>query len=255
MRAGKIGRLTVVVMCTLMLSGCDLQGTIEDLELELPKEVESLLGIEDWNPGETYLVVQEDGTLTETVIDRLDQNYYNAEELGQMITSTVGEYNQDHGADAVIVDSLSLENNQVILTMTYKTAGDYADYNNVRFYNGSMLGAELEGYLFYNEFRKVNDGVAESENITNEEPLKHKEYQVLVTDDSHLVQVTGDVVYVSANASPMGKREVQPVEEAEEVEQEGLVLPSSAVYVEEKEETPVTAKDLEKNYVYIIYEF
>lgn len=255
MRAGKIGRLTVVVMCTLMLSGCDLQGTIEDLELELPKEVESLLGIEDWNPGETYLVVQEDGTLTETVIDRLDQNYYNAEELGQMITSTVGEYNQDHGADAVIVDSLSLENNQVILTMTYKTAGDYADYNNVRFYNGSMLGAELEGYLFYNEFRKVNDGVAESENITNEEPLKHKEYQVLVTDDSHLVQVTGDVVYVSANASPMGKREVQPVEEVEEVEQEGLVLPSSAVYVEEKEETPVTAKDLEKNYVYIIYEF
>lgn len=255
MGAGKIVRLTAVVMCTLMLSGCDLQGTIEDLELELPKEVESFLGIEEWNPGETYLMVQEDGTLTETVIDKLDQNYYNADELGQMITSTVSEYNQDHGADAVRVDSLSLENNQVILTMTYKTPTDYADYNNVKFYNGSMLGAEMEGYLFYNEFRKVNDGVVEGENITNEEPLKHKEYQVLVTDDSHLVQVTGDVVYVSANASPMGKREVQPVEEAVPAKQEGLVLPSSAVYVEEKDDAPVTAKDLEKNYVYIIYEF
>lgn len=255
MKAGKIVRLTAVVMCTLMLSGCDLQETVEELNLELPKEVESILGIEEWAPEETYLVVQEDGTLTETVIDKLDQAYYNADELGEMITSTVGEYNQSHGADAIVVNSLSLENNQVILTMTYKTAEDYADYNNVKFYNGSMLGAEMEGYLFYNEFRKVNDGMVEGETITNEEPLKHKEYQVMVTDDSHLVQVTGDVVYVSANASPVGKREVQPVEETAPVKEDGLVLPSSAVYVEEKEDVPVTAKDLEKNYVYIIYEF
>lgn len=244
MRAGKIISLTAVVMCTLTLSGCGLQDTIEEM-----------LGGKAWEPGETNLVVREDGTLTETVIDSLDQNYYNSGELEQMINSTVSEYNQNNGADAVIVDSLSLENNQVVLTMTYKSAADYADYNNVRFYNGSMLGAEMEGYLFYNQFRKVSEGVAEGENITNEEPLKHKEYQVLVTDASHLVQVPGDVVYVSANASPIGRREVQPVEEIEVKQAEGLVLPSSAVYVEEKADVPVTAKDLEKNYLYIIYEF
>lgn len=255
MKTGKIVRLTAVIMCALMLSGCELQSTIEELDLELPVEVESLLGIEEWTPSETYLMVQEDGTISETIIDKLDQAYYNAQELGQMITDTVGEYNQDHGADAIIVNSLSLENNQVVLTMTYKTAKDYADYNNVKFYNGSMLGAEMEGYLFYNEFRKVNDGVVQGENITNEEPLKHKEYQVLVTDDSHLVQVTGDITYVSANASPMGKREVEPVDETIVVEEDGLVLPSSAVFVEEKESAPLTAKDIEKNYVYIIYEF
>lgn len=254
MRAGKIVRLTAVVMCTLMLSGCDLQETLKDVEL--PEAVENILGISAWEPGETNLVVQEDGTLTETVIDKLDQSYYNASELEQMINETVSEYNQDHGADAVKVDSLSLENNQVVLTMTYKSASDYADYNNVRFYNGSMLGAEMEGYLFYNQFRKISDGVAEGDAISNEEPLKHKEYQVLVTDDSHLVQVPGDVVYVSVNASPMGKREVQPAaEEVVETQPEGLVLPSSAVYVEEKADEPVTAKDLEKNYLYIIYEF
>ena len=54
----------------------------------------------------------------------------------------------------------------------------------------------------------------------------------------------------------MGKREVQPAaEEVVETQPEGLVLPSSAVYVEEKADEPVTAKDLEKNYLYIIYEF
>lgn len=255
MKTGKIVRLATVILCTLMLSGCEIQSTIKELDLELPREVENFLGIEEWDPGETYLVVHEDGTVTETVIDKLDQAYYNADELGQMITNTVGEYNQDHGADAIIVNSLSLENNQVVLSMTYKTAQDYAHYNNVKFYNGSMLGAEVEGYLFYNEFRRVTDGMVEGENITNEEPLKHKEYQVLVTDDSHLVQVTGDITYVSANASPIGKREAEPVEETVKIEEAGLVLPSSAVFVEEKESAPVTAKDLEKNYVYIIYEF
>lgn len=245
MRAGKIVRLTAVVMCTLMLSGCDLKERVEDL-----------LGTGAWEPGETNLTVREDGTLTETVIDQLDQSYYNSEELNQMITETVSVYNQSHGADAVKVDSLSLENNQVVVTMTYRSASDYADYNNVRFYNGSMLGAEMEGYLFYTQFRKVDDGVAEVDAISNEEPLKHKEYQVLVTDASHLVQVPGDVVYVSVNAAPMGKREVQPVtEEVIEVQQDGLLLPSSAVYVEAETDGPVTAKDLEKNYLYIIYEF
>ena len=114
----------------------------------------------------------------------------------------------------------------------------------------------MEGYLFYNQFRRVSDGQAESDTISNEEPLKHKEYQVLVTDASHLIKVPGDVVYLSVNASPMGRKEVQPAKETvEEPKTEGLVLPSSAVYVEEKADEPVSAKDLEKNYLYIIYEF
>ena len=245
MRAGKIIGLVTVVMCMLTLSGCDLQDTIEDI-----------VGEKTWEPGETNLVVREDVTLTETVIDALDQNYYDSGELEQMINRTVSEYNQGHGADSVTVDSLSMENNQVVLTMTYQSAADYADYNNVRFYNGSMLGAEMEGYLFYNQFRRVSDGQAESDTISNEEPLKHKEYQVLVTDASHLIKVPGDVVYLSVNASPMGRKEVQPAKETvEEPKTEGLVLPSSAVYVEEKADEPVSAKDLEKNYLYIIYEF
>lgn len=243
MRAGKIIKLTAAALCMLALTGCNLQDTIDGLR-----------GDKAWEPGETNLVVKKDGTLTETVIDVLDQSYYNSGELEQMINSTVSQYNQTHGADVVVIDALSLENNQVLLTMTYQSAEDYADYNNVRFYNGSMLGAEMEGYLFYNQFRRVEDGAAQGDAITNEEPLKHKEYQVLVTDSSHLVQVPGDVVYVSANASPMGDRQVRPVKEETSSQPEGLVLPSSAVYVEEKE-GPVSAKDLEKNYLYIIYEF
>ena len=236
MRAGKTGSMAAVLMCTLLLGGC------------------GMIGEKPWEPKETALDMKKNGTVSETVIDQLDQSYYNADELKSMVESSVSEYNQVHGADAIRIDSLMIEGGQVKLTMTYASAEDYADYNNVRFYNGSMLGAEIDGYLFYNQFRQVDDGQVTADGLSNEEALKHKEYQVLVTDMSHIVRVPGDVVYVSANASPMSAREVRPTDTTTSSAQEGLVLPSSAVYTEVENE-PVTAKDLEKTYLYIIYEF
>ena len=235
MRTGKGGGMAAVLVCALMLGGC------------------GMLGEKPWEPTETALQMKKDGTVTETVIDQLDQNYYSSQELESMINSSVSEYNQSKGGDVITIDSLSIENNQVNLTMTYASAQDYAEYNNVRFYNGSMLGAEMDGYLFYNQFRQVEKGTVTADDLSNEEALRHKEYQVLVTDTSHAVRVPGDVVYVSVNRTPTGPRDVAPVEDAS-AQTEGLVLPSSAVYVEE-DSSPVTWEDLEKTYLYIIYEF
>ena len=186
--------MAAVLVCALMLGGC------------------GMLGEKPWEPTETALQMKKDGTVTETVIDQLDQNYYSSQELESMINSSVSEYNQSKGGDVITIDSLSIENNQVNLTMTYASAQDYAEYNNVRFYNGSMLGAEMDGYLFYNQFRQVEKGTVTADDLSNEEALRHKEYQVLVTDTSHAVRVPGDVVYVSVNGTPTGPRDVAPVE-------------------------------------------
>lgn len=240
MRTGRTGKLAAVVLCGLMLSGCEM------LEEKFSSEQA---------PTETTLKVEKDGTVTETVIDKLDQSYYNSGDLEAMINSSVSEYNQLHGADSVKVEEILWEGNQISLKMVYQSAADYGEYNNVKFYNGSMLGAEMEGYLFYNQFKKVEEGQAAGAAISNEEPLKHKEQQVLVTNSDHVVEVPGEVLYVSANGSPTGKKSVKRDAQTEWAKEEGLVLPSSAVYVEEKEDTALTQTDLEKTYLYIIYEF
>ncbi|MDD2959906.1 MAG: hypothetical protein PHE06_11620 [Lachnospiraceae bacterium] len=238
MNAGRVYRFAAVIMCTLTLSACSLPSKNE------------------WKPEETSLQVKKDGTLTETVIDQLDETYYNSQELESMIKSSVSEYNQKHGADAITVTALTLENNQVNLTLDYKSAEDYADYNNVKFYNGSMLGAEMDGYLFYNTFKQVDEGTVTKDQLSNEEPLKHKEYQVLVTDLLHVVQVPGDVVYVSENGYPADERVVKPSGESAAKDGENeLVLPSDTAYVPEEDTAAVSTTDLEKTYLYIIYEF
>lgn len=245
MRAGRIiGWLAAALGCALLLSGC------EAIEEQLGQFVNE-------TPEETTLKVEKDGTIVETVIDRLDQSYYSSAELESMITSTVSEYNQANGEGAVTVDELTMEEGQVLLKMTYRSPQDYAGYNNVRFFNGSMLGAEMEGYLFYNQFWQVKKGETEGSPVSNEVPLRAKEQQVLVTDTSHIVEVPGDVLFVSVNGVPAGRKMVAPAKEDVTIAQqpEGLVLPSSAVYVPEEEHTGVKAVDLEKNYLYVIYEF
>ena len=229
--------LTAAVVSSLFLGGC---------EKLMPKEEEP------WIPDCTAIQVDAEGTVTETVIDRLDQPYYKAEELTQMIASAILDYTGEHGAQSVVQESLTIENNTVHLVLKYAGPEDYAAFNNVSFFNGTMLGAQMEGYHFETSFYEIGEDAALKE-VSGEEALRHKEYQVLVTDLSHAVEVPGDVVYVSTNAHPDGERLVRPGaagETGQESEtQAGLQLPSNAVYIPEKpdDENP------EDSYLYIIY--
>ena len=231
--------MTAVVM---LLTGCS------EIEQLMPQPGD------DWVPEQTALVVNRDGTVTETLMERLDQDYYDSAELEKMVTSTVSEYTASHGEEALVVDQLLVEDKQVTLQMTYRTGEDYAAYNGMPFFSGSMLGAQMSGFLFYNEFRPVQEGVSAQETVSNEEPLSHKEYQVLITDSSHMVKVPGKIRYVSANTDVKDTYFAYPRKEAFSADPEGLVLPSNAVY-KDPAKGEVSQTDLEKNLVYVLYEF
>lgn len=209
---------------------------------------------EPWVPENTAIQVQEDGTLKETIVDRLDQSYYDPAELENMIRSSADTYNKENGEGAVTVDEFTAEDKRVTVRMTYLSSQDYRDFNQVPFYSGSMLEAEIEGFRFAGNFLKVNKGTAVGEPVASDEPLSHKEYSVLIVDASYMAEVPGDVMYVSMNALPADRRIVQPAdtgaESAEETEAEGLVLPSSAVYTEDKE-----AGNDGTELIYVIYDF
>lgn len=238
----KAGMLAVVIAGAFLLGGCEMVQ--EQIDILLPQE-------EEWAPEQTSLDVREDGSMTETILQHLDQSYYDTEELSKMIAQTVQAYNGSAEPAPITIDEQVMEGADVTLTMSYAAAEDYAAYNNVVFFNGSMLNAQMEGFLFGNDFKKVSGGATGEEMISNEEPLSHKECQVLVTDTSHVVYAPGKVLYCSANASVRDGRIVVPAP-AMEQEVQGLVLPSSTVYVEAQGE--ISSSDKEKTYVYIIYE-
>ena len=211
---------------------------------------------EVWEPEETAVQIYNDGSVTETVVDKLDRDYYDSEELKALVSEAVTEYNAFSGHEAVAEDAekTSIGDGQVKLVLHYTSAQDYAAFNQIPFFQGSMLNAQVEGYLFYNEFHKVREGKCTEETITNEEPLTHKEAQVVVSDMSHMVRVPGKILYVSANADTLDEYTAVPDENAEAADEKGLVLPSNTVYLDHSK-PKAAPTDIEKTYMYVIYEF
>ena len=247
MKNGRKRRLiNAFIICALSagLGGCAI---VEEAQKLVP-ETEPVF-------EETTLLVKPDGTWTEMLMEKLDQPYYDTNELKALVDETVSAFNASDSSGNVAVDSFEVGENGISLQMTYSDAHTYAEYNQVPAFDGSMLEAQMEGFLFLNDFRKVTDGATGSEVISNEEPLSHKEYRVLVTDPSHVVAMPEKVLYVSANAAVTDWKTVRPAEESEEEpEQDGLVLPSSAVYVDPALLNKAGEAELEKTYLYIIYE-
>ena len=231
-----------------LLTGCGIVETAQETAKKLVPETEPVF-------EETTLWVKEDGTWTEILKEKLEQDYYDTTELKNMVDETVGTFNASEGEGSVTVDEYTIDTSGITLTMTYRDAETYGEFNQMPAFQGSMLQAQMAGYSFLNDFREMNaDGTSSDETIGNEVPLSHKECRVLITDPSHIVKIPEKVKYVSANGAVTDWKIIRPVGSNEDEEPAGLVLPSSAVYVAEKSRTQASLEDREKGYLYIIYD-
>jgi hypothetical protein len=209
----KLSLAAGLVAGVLLLGGCEQFGRTE------------------WTPQESDAIsIHTDGSITEIVKEELDADYYSADELEQMITTEVQAYNTKNGADSVTVTEFTVENGTVNLTMDYITAADYAQFNQTELYYGSMINAQLEGYLFDVSFKVVKDGVVQGDTVTGSEVIKSMDKNVLILRGPMEVKLPGDVLYTSDNADVLDSDVVNATGEHEEEEEQELVLPSNDVY-------------------------
>lgn len=233
MIAKKISMVVALAAGMMLLGGCEM--------LEQKK----------WTPKEPAAIsIAEDGSVTEIVQESLDESYYDAAELEQMITDEVGRYNAANGEDSITVKQTELTDGVFHLQMQYATADDYAQFNNTELYYGSMINAQLAGYLFDVSYKKVNDGVVQSDAVDGSEVIKQMGDQVLILRAPMEVHVPGNVLFTSANADVLASNVVNATGETQEQEEE-LILPSNAVY--KGKEASYEEQEAAK-LVYIIFE-
>lgn len=237
MRAGKIAAVAVLGVGVTLLGGCDMLNQQKS-----------------WEPQEDAAIsIDKDGVITEYVKDTLDESYYSASELETMITSSVAEYNGAHGENTVQVKSYeAADDGKVRLVMEYATAEDYAAFNNVEFYSGSMINAQLAGYLFDGSFKKVKNGVVQGASVSGSEVVKSMAAEVLIVTAPLEVHVPGTVLYTGSNAEVLAADDVNATgTTAEEAADSGLELPSKQVYKGEEKSFDEKAA---ASRVYIVYE-
>ena len=133
-----------------------------------------------------------------------------------MVRDAVSEYDSANGPQAVEVVSFTAEGKNVNLSLNYRDMDAYNDFNQVKFFNGPILEAQMEGFLFDTEFYHVDAGAVDSDPLPGEIPLARKQYRVFITDLLHAVEVPGNIVYISTNAKLLGSRIAAPAEDAAE---------------------------------------
>ncbi len=209
MKYVRYGVLAVTLSAVCLLSGCSMLDQVVGTD-----------SWKEWTPTATTLEIGGDNTVRETIIDTLDQTWYTGNELQDMVARSMNEYNSSHAPDSLQVTSYSDTEGQVKIVLVYRTPEDYAAYNNVPFCSGSMLDAQMQGFLFDESFLSVSDSRIGS-TVEPEEAISHKEYNVVISDGKHTVKVPGEIRYLSVGgqlvnshvASPSGQEMVPLTDE------------------------------------------
>ena len=238
----KILAAAVLAASVTLLGGCDVNVD----------EVLDMLQPEKWEPQESAAIsIDEEGMITEIIQEKLDAAYYDAAELQNMINTEVADYNSKYGENSITIETYEAAEGAVKLVMEYASAEDYGRFNNIEFYYGSMINAQLEGYLFDVSYKKVRDGVVQGSAVSGSDVIMNMADTVMVVRAPLEIKVPGEVRYTSTNAEVLGKDVVNATGKQEEKADEGLVLPSNAVF-REKEAT--FEEQAAANRVYIIFE-
>ena len=169
MKTARFGVYAALILSVCLLSGCST--------------LDRIIGADDWRdwtPDGTSIQIHPDGSVTETIIDTLDQSWYQGNELQDMIARSMNEYNESHSPGSVNVTSYNDTGGEVNVVIQYRSGKDFADYNNTEFCCGSMLDAQMEGFLFEGPFHAVKGSDLSSEPLDASEPLSHKEFSVVI---------------------------------------------------------------------------
>lgn len=227
-------KITCMCLCILlgagMLAGC---GTSVSSEQNL-------------------VYVDKKGGVVSVDVEALDAGYYSEEELEAFIKEEVDSYTEEHGKGSVSLEELKVEDGKAKLTMKYKTAEDYTEFNGIELYQGKIVKALAAGYDFKSDFSKVEDGKVTG-SATTKEIYATEDLKVVIIKANTDVQVPGAICYISNENVKLTGNDTVSIRTAYGSAAERETVNEST----EMSETPETAENggsFETDvYTYIIY--
>lgn len=134
------------------------------------------------------------GKVAATDVENFDEEEFSKSELEDYVKNEIQEYASENGKNSIKLKTLSVQENQASLTLTYGSAEDYSNFTGIELYSGSIIDALAEGYSFDVSFRRAEDG----EEVSVSEVLDNEKLNLVVIKANTTVVVPGDIVFYSA---------------------------------------------------------
>jgi len=182
----RIKSLLTLALCVVIFGGCSMSYSAE----------------------ENSVYVNKDGEIVSAMVESFDKDYYDAEELQEMLEQSVVEYNAENGKGSIEVESCKVDSGKIKVVVDYATWADYANFNNVQFFAGSMEDLQGKNYGKNVSFVSRDGSAAVSFDQID------TAYRVILLEEKVVVQTSGKIEYVSDNVTIEGDKIARVKEDA-----------------------------------------
>ncbi|MBR3169733.1 MAG: hypothetical protein IKF22_00630 [Lachnospiraceae bacterium] len=182
----KAGRLTVLILTlalTLSLAGCG----------KFLKSVNSL-------------EIDGSGNVKAFSISEFDKGYYSGTELRKQILDSVSEYNESAKDERISLKSCKVSKKMARVLLKYKSLEDYAAFNNVLAWSGTLADAVEEGYFDKDTAVMSSDGTLKTtiDELESKFGGKTSSLKVLAVEEPLMIKVPGKIRYTLGNVTMEG---------------------------------------------------
>ena len=182
----KAGRLTLFILTialVLNLAGCG----------EFLKSVNSL-------------EIDSGGYVKAFSISEFDKEYYSGTELRKQILDSVSEYNESAKDERISLKSCKVSKKMARVLLKYKSLEDYAAFNNVLAWSGTLADAVEEGYFDKDTAVMSSDGTLKTtiDELESKFGGKTSSLKVLAVEEPLMIKVPGKIRYTLGNVTMEG---------------------------------------------------
>ena len=145
---------------------------------------------------QTTIEAKKNGAIVHTIVEEFSEEYYDVDELNDMMTQACSAYNETTGKESVIIESTELTDGNLTVQMRYAKADDYTAFNKVPMFSGTVQEAVNAGYNLNVKMYPADGGEV---SIGKEEILEMKDRHLLILREEVDVEVWDDILYHTSN--------------------------------------------------------
>lgn len=172
--------------------------------------------------------VDSEGTIIETLVEKFEKDYYSKEELTAFVGEEIGEYSKKAGVNKIAISGLEESDDKISLEMRYEAYEDYAAFNDVVLFVGTISEAISAGYDFDAGFDQISKGKVKAEGVKADVIMAlGADCSVVITNQAVKVMTPSNITYISQNAAIAGKKAAR-VDDENATEQRGTAEDTTA---------------------------
>lgn len=155
------------------------------------------------NKGDvTNISIDKNGKVTNAIYEEFGQAYYDLEELSDVALAEISTYNNEYTQEKVTLESAEIvdESGYVKVVMKYESAYDYAHFNHLTLFYGTVKEAVDNGYSIEGLVDKAGTKFAG-------DLSEYYDNHVVITSDKSNIRTPYDVAFMTEGVVLNGKKE------------------------------------------------